>query len=179
MSIAKLNIFRWIQQSPIHSRRLLCALVIHWLLVLSRASTSLAQRQVQFYFILGKTLYRLESTVGYLPPLLIIFHLNQLRPQIHFMQTDPKYTLCRPSLCRWPKASSHLTTSTITSRWSRLCGALPLKRRRYEQGIKIKHIDATDVYSGNGCGHVSRTDRSSLPARRWKVWSWFGKRMRA
>ena len=29
-----------------------------------------------------------------------------------------------------------------------------------------KHIDATDVYSGNGCGHVSRTDRSSLPARR-------------
>ena len=29
-----------------------------------------------------------------------------------------------------------------------------------------KHIDGTDVYSGNGCGHVSRTDRSSLPARR-------------
>ena len=87
--------------------------------------------------LLGITLYRPESTVGYLPPLLIIFHLNQLRPQLHFMQTDPKYTLCRPSLCRWPKASSHLTTSTITSRWSRLCGALPLKRRRCEQGINI------------------------------------------
>ena len=27
-------------------------------------------------------------------------------------------------------------------------------------------IHATDVYSGNGCGHVSRTDRSSLPAGR-------------
>ena len=37
--------------------------------------------------LLGITLYRPESTIGYLPPLLIIFHLNQLRPQIHFMQT--------------------------------------------------------------------------------------------
>ena len=51
-----------------------------------------------------------------------------------------------------------------------------LATQKAQVRTRHKHIVATDVYSGNGCRHVSRTDRPPLPARRWKVWSWFGKR---
>ena len=41
-----------------------------------------------------------------------------------------------------------------------------LATQKAQVRTRHKHIDATDIYLGNGCGHVSRTDRSSLPAGR-------------
>ena len=41
-----------------------------------------------------------------------------------------------------------------------------LATQKAQVRTRHKHIVATDVYSGNGCRHVSGTDRSPLPARR-------------